>query len=1394
MYPARFGSVKFSLIQTAAATSDIEVESRDLLKNNKLNDKGPYSARMGTTGSEYRCQTCFNTKLRCVGHEGVINNPYPVNSPTAANDFKRWIKVICLSCGNPLLPDSFFEGIPMRDRMARALKQVKAKSVSAKYCAHCGEMYPKIERDAKNQNVLKVVQDKNTYLLLPGVIEQIFARVSNATVLRLGRPLTSKPSNFVTRHIIVAPPHTRPEVIKMGSNTKSTTDEHTSMYQLLIDKKPDLFVASNDINEIKQSKLLAYDNIYANLIKGKENSSIASRFMGKGGLLRQNMMGKRIRGCCRSVISNSVGYEIDSLGIPISFAKTIQMCDIVQEYNKDILMKYVRNGITGYPGATAIIRNGKQYTTSDNFVLMNGDMVLRDVIDDDPAPFCRQPSLTISNISSHHSRIMMNPNLRSFQMNGIVCPLYNADFDGDEMNLFWLKTYAGRNEAQKLQPVKNWVISHATSDPIIGQMEDSILGLAKLTKSGVKLDKYHAGCLFAKTSFMPDLSKYNDNDISGHEIISILLRETPVNFSRNTAWFVEAFQQWIKFDENDKRVEIEHGVMRRGILDQASIGKKVSGGLYHVIFAEYGEAKMLEVMYNMQQVGVSYLSMCCSSVGLIDMLLPKATRDEIDRLSGDLVNKANEVTNKLERGDIIPPIGETVESFYEKQQLETLTAPDLFYPAVLTSIDIEANGLYAMIGLKSKGKIDDMIGMICAVGQRSINGKRIAQNFGYKRTLPYSPRYDTDPYNRGYIGQPYIEGISKKAYIFGAEQVRFDLIVKALSTSVTGDQNRQSIKNLESIIINCFRWVTKNRAIIQFAYGDDYVDPRRLIKVKIPTIKISDEEMKTRYFHADYPDYFEAMMRDRARYREAFLKIESINVRELIGDERRLPVDIERTLRAILAEYGNDVPKGDANLGKMVAIVEEFIRDLPYVMMNDSARRRKLNIPSFVQKSTFIFAMLLRIVFCPNALIQHKLNTTILSIILNRIFIMYLDSLIDPGTAAGNIAAQSFSEPFTQYMLDAHKRSSTGGTSKASMNTVKEVFGARPVSKLSAPMMVLPVRPDLAGDRAQVQRIANNIEMMNFLRFVSAHQLFLEQFGEPTHPQYINEKQMIAKFQQSNPLLKPPEDLVRRCLRIVINMTNLILKNMSLELIVRKLYENFPNIYIVYTPENAGNIIMRIYFRAAMFKGHVDLPELRKTRSQILSCMIRGIEGIKNTEVIKMVRSQINNDGSITQNLNCWGIRTAGTNLAEMLLFPELDHVNIQTSAVKEVEQIMGISAARHNIVISLKNIGMDCSIRHLLIYADEMTYPGIVTSIERNGLKMREPKNTLLHMGFGSPISTLEEAALNGTVDELHGATSSFLVGTVPKLGTKFSQVCYNEEFVIKNMKSPEDILAALR
>jgi hypothetical protein len=515
-----------------------------------------------------------------------------------------------------------------------------------------------------------------------------------------------------------------------------------------------------------------------------------------------------------------------------------------------------------------------------------------------------------------------------------------------------------------------------------------------------------------------------------------------------------------------------------------------------------------------------------------------------------------------------------------------------------------------------------------------------------------------------------------------------------------------------------------------------------------------------------------------------------MNTNELMTDERGVAVDVGRVINDVLRDHRDSlVTPEQAALTEMVKTIEDYCANLPYIFTNSNQARKRVTTPEHHVAATWVMQMLIRTHLCPNKLIHYKMITPVLKVILQKITLRYSQAIIEPGTAVGIIAAQSFTRPLTQYMLDAHQRSATGGTSTNVVDQVADVLGAKSVDVLSSSTMLIPVLPEYETDRVKVQEIANNIEVMKFGQFITSWQIFYEKFGEPVHTKYAGEAKIIEQFQRQNPLLKPPADLTRWCIRFQLSKSTLILKNMSMELIINKLRVVYPQMYIVYTAENSRELIIRCYIRSVMFKTTAATRDVVWVKDSLVDTIIRGVEGILNAKVTKMIRNKKNADGSISRNDNIWGIVTDGTNLAGILCNKYVDRKRVHTSAIAEMCSVFGVEAGVQKIISSMRGI-VETDYRHYLQHATEMSHSGHISGIEIGGLKKRDAGNVLLRMGFGNSFATIKEAAINGMEDPA-GGIAQFLIGSVPKHGTLYNSYAINEAFVAKNVSRPDDIIA---
>jgi len=1414
LYSGEISKVKFKIggDESHERNSYVPVRSYDLFRANEPAPGGVYDPHLGSTDHNFECETCKFNKSDCLGHPGHYKLNSPVYSPLFLMSIRKWLRIICINCGHTAIKEEDYLHIPLRKRFKEVQKRSKPPSKKNMICKYCEEVQPNIGRKEKDNISIyfefiegeKIVRKLKMY---PHQIRDIFNRISSNTVINLVGTVQSHPSNYIVEIMRIPPNTIRPDVRKMGGG-RSTNDPLTSMIQHIIRKSesipsilPKEFPAGKEGEDLDKN-ISDLCSSYFDFIKGtttpnsnKATDSIGKRLKGKEGQFRRNIQGKRVVSMVRSVITGDSSLKIDEVGIPLSFARTIQIPEVVQEYNRKELTIYFNNGTKEYPGCSKVIKRdtGREHNRDrlDDYILQIGDTVYRDVINGDVMNYNRQPSIKTSNIGGHRVVVTENPDNKSLRMNVIACPWYDADFDGDAMNGIFPTHISTRSETFEMSSARNWFISYSYSSPMVGQADDSVIGTYELTRHGGQFDRYHAMLLFQYSTNLPDFIEPEKHVYNGRDLVSKLLEKTPVDFKRKSDSYNDAFAPYVKYDPTDIMVEIKKGKILSGAVAKDAVGK--SGKLNALIARDYGEKEVLDFIFNLQQLALGYLFQYGFSIGMADMIISNKSLAEVRKLEQELITDSELITDKLNRGEIIPPIGKTVEEFYEEQQINALRSPDGYSSVILGDINTDTNNLYKLIVSGSKGKMDNMENIICAVGQKVINGERPTQRFSYKRTLPYFSRFETHPVSRGFIANSYISGMTTPEYFFNAMNARFDLIVKALATSVTGDQNRKSIKNLESIMVNCLRLCVKGSNIVQYAYGEDNLDARKVEMVKFPTVMLSDSEFETKYKYSNdkvFADEFARMGKDRDTYRSIFFGFEHSNIRELLTDTRHMPVNVERVISKY--EPAKKAPTKQ-ELGTMVAVVEEFCQNLAYVQMNEIQEERGVVVPDHLEKTMFLPRMLIRSYLNAKSMESYPLDMRLLKTILAVIKLRHTKALVDYGCATGIIAAEAFHAVLTQYMLDAHHRSASGGTSKSSMNKGRELFGAKVVGKLSNPSMLITFPRKIATDKARVQEIANHIEMIRMRDFVVASMVFLEKYNEIKHPDYTNEIIMLNEFAKMNPLLKPPGDLLPYCIRWEINKLNIILKNISLENIIGTLRETQPDTYIVYTPENAKRIIIRIYIRSSKFKSSFNEKEVFKAKDEMLDTVIRGVEGVLYASPTEIIRHEIDDSGAITRVKGLQGITTSGTNMYQIICNKFVDAYKIQSDSVDETYQLFGIEAARKRVISELRALVKDLNHRHYMIYADEMSYTGRITSIERAGLSKREQNNILLRLGSSAPIQVLEEAARDNIVNPVSGMTASFLLGVAPKMGTLNSTFHLNENMIAENIKQGDDYLDML-
>ena len=361
-----------------------------------------------------------------------------------------------------------------------------------------------------------IVLDKPTtisqgeYKLTASEIRERLERINDEDIYVLGiNPEVARPEWLVLTVLPVPPVTVRPS-ITLDTGERSEDDlTHKLVDILRINQRlvenmeagaPQLIV--EDLWDLLQYHVTTYfDNEASGVPPSKHRSgrplkTLTQRLKGKEGRFRSNLSGKRVNFSARTVISPDPNISINEVGVPEMIAKEVTVPAYVNDWNIDEIKTYIENGPDVHPGANYMItESGNRRKINEDtkeFILENlkpGDIVERHLKDGDMVLFNRQPSLHRMSMMAHEVRVLP---YKTFRLNLCVCPPYNADFDGDEMNMHVFQTDESRAEAKSLMRVQEHILSPRFGGPIIGAIHDHISGAYLLTRKTMNFTEEQA--------------------------------------------------------------------------------------------------------------------------------------------------------------------------------------------------------------------------------------------------------------------------------------------------------------------------------------------------------------------------------------------------------------------------------------------------------------------------------------------------------------------------------------------------------------------------------------------------------------------------------------------------------------------------------------------------------------------------------------------------------------------------------------------------------------------------------------------------------------------------------------------------------------------------------------
>ncbi len=831
----KVGSVSFAmlspkLIKKMAAAKIVTPELYD--KEGYPVDGGLMDVRLGVIDPGLRCKTCGSRLKECIGHFGYISLARPVVHLSYVPVILTLLRNACRDCSRVLLPPARIQQYSDKlkqlgrqkspDFMRKKLKELIAGSKNANKCPHCKARQYKITIEKpssffENERRLSPIEVRSRLEKLPDEDCELFG-----LNVKAARP------EWMILTVFPIPPVTMRPSITLETGERSEDDlthklgDIVRINQRLFENinagAPEIIV--EDLWDLLQYHITTFlDNDVAQLPPARHRSgqplkTISERIRSKEGRIRHNLVGKRTNFSARTVISPDPMLQLNEVGVPDLMALKLTVPERVTEWNMEYLKKFVKNGPKKYPGANYVIRpDGKKKKLTEDIIeatleeLQPGYLVERHLMDGDIAIFNRQPSLHRMSMMCHKVRVLPCKTLR---LNPAVCFPYNADFDGDEMNLHIPQTEEARSEAELLMLVQTQLISPRYGLSVIGCVQDAISGNYLLTRKDFSIRREEAVDLLSFIG-VEDLGRLPKKDsVSGKEVFSVLL---PLDFSF-------AGKSRSK-DEPD--VVIEDGRLISGVMDKNNLGEG-SGMLLRNLHKKYGEAFTIDLLGKLFRLGVSVLFNRGFTTTIADTDLPAEASKQIELLFASANEEVKALIAQFNAGTLESFPGRSSRETLELKILEVLNRARNETGHVVANYAQPSSHTLIMANSGARGNLLNLAQMAGCVGQQALRGKRIEKGFK-NRTLSCFKQHDLGSEAHGFIRSSFKAGLTPPEFFFQAMVGRDSLMDTALRTPKSGYLYRRLSNALQDLKVEYDGTVRDaSGRIVQFSYGEDGID------------------------------------------------------------------------------------------------------------------------------------------------------------------------------------------------------------------------------------------------------------------------------------------------------------------------------------------------------------------------------------------------------------------------------------------------------------------------------------------------------------------------------------------------------------------------------------------
>ena len=1402
------------------------ITSRDTYINNKPVINGLFDPRMGVLEPGFVCPTDGLDYMQTPGYFGHIDLARPLFYVQYLNTVIKLLRCTCVKCSKLLISKTNYKHV-LNMKPEQRWNFVFNLASKVGRCGEdttdgCGCKQPsKIKKEglatliAEWDQIQGIDKSENSEMLrlnmTPEMVIKQFRRISDEDVTFMGfSPIWSRPDWMICQVLAVPPPAVRPSV-KHDAQQRSEDDISHIIVNIIkankgLQEKISLNADASIIND--WTMLLQYhvatlvDNKIPGVAvaaqrSGRPLKSIKERLNGKHGRVRGNLMGKRVDFSARSVITPDPNLSIKELGVPKKVAMNITRPVIVNDRNINFLQKVVRNGPDIHPGAKNLDKKmgetiSLRYVDRDSIKLEIGDVVHRHMINGDAVLFNRQPTLHRMSMMCHIVKIM--PVGDTFRMNVADTKPYNADFDGDEMNMHMPQDVEAASELRNLAAVPWQIISPANNSSIVGIFQDSLLGAYRFTREGKNFSTRDAMNLLMAYDRVDPAKFKKDSKVSNFDIITQIMPPLSLKYKTNL------FNDDDDVNASNSVLEINNGMYIRGQMEQGVLGGG-SKGLLQRICNDFGNMSAAAFIDNLQNIVTEYMKTSAFSVGISDLIANQETNDKISQIISSTKREVQDLIDQAHLGIFENKTGKTHEEEFETC-IKNITNRCQNDAGKIGRESLSADNRFAiMVKAGSKGKNLNMMMMISCVGQQEVDGKRIPYGFE-DRTLPHFNKFDDSPIARGFVESSYISGLSPEELFFHAMGGRVGLIDTAVKTSQTGYIQRRLIKGLEDLKVEYDMTVRNNKQkIIQYSYGEDGFDPTKVENQILPLASMTIEDVYTHYYIPINKKQDKNYMLPYTKSTLARLKKQN----SVLGDKCKSIIDMMLSMRESIVKHVFKMRDDNNCIHTPVAFRhvinnvqgQHFINSNSLVDITpleafdiiDEGFERIKSV-YYVPPSELFKAMYYYYLTPKDLIVVKRFNKSALKILVDKIVLGYKQAVVAPGEMVGMIAAQSIGEPTTQMTLNTFHFA--GVASKS--NVTRGVPRIEEILSLSAnpknPSCTVYMFPNEEENKDNAETIMHRLQHTPLRSIVESVEICFDPDNLATliesdkvmMKQYLEFENMVDECLGTEQ--KQTEGKSKWVVRIKMHEEAMLDNNITMDDVnfaIKNAYED--DVECVFSDYNDDNLVFRLRISSLTNKKpniksldeSDEIYYLKNFQDQLLDNMIlRGVKNI-NRVIPRKITNTMKEEDTAYVKRETWVLDTVGTNLMDLLGLDYIDTSRTFTNDIQEIHRVLGIEAARQAIFNEISDViefdSTYINYHHLSLLCDRMTCNDSMVSIFRHGIN-NDHIGPIAKASFEETPEMFLKAARHAELDPMRGVSANVMCGQEGFFGTNSFQV----------------------